>query len=462
MFAPVEVPPSGTTPFAAAHAALRAAADALTALAPGELTDAELAEFVQGWDGCFNRLDAARTSILGAFDARCVWAGDAARSAHGWVAARTEQSRPAASAHVRLARALRTMPAVEAACRSGRLGQAKARLLADAARQAPDTFAQHESFLVEQVEGLRVDEAAKALAFWARHANPDGAAERDAKHHADRSVHLSSSFNGMWLLNGKLTPEAGEVLRHELDRRSHSAYLAEKELADANGTTVTTTAAQRRADALLELALQSLSAPEDGTGTRIPALTALINTDNLVRHDARPGDVVGETTDGHPVTATTARRWACHASIARVVLGPDSVPVDLGTTARLPSPAQRRALTARDQGCVFPGCDRPPGATNAHHLVHWIDGGPTDLHNLVLLCSFHHHRVHEGGFSVTRLTDGALSFTRPDGTPLTVPKQRARTATPPPGSRQANRPEPPQLWGQPCQPGQPVQPRPPA
>jgi hypothetical protein len=78
----------------------------------------------------------------------------------------------------------------------------------------------------------------------------------------------------------------------------------------------------------------------------------------------------------------------------------------------------------RDRGCTFPGCDRPPGWTNAHHLVHWIRGGSTDLWNQAMLCVFHHHRVHEGGYGVQRLTNGELRFTRPDGSVLTVPKGR--------------------------------------
>jgi HNH endonuclease len=66
------------------------------------------------------------------------------------------------------------------------------------------------------------------------------------------------------------------------------------------------------------------------------------------------------------------------------------------------SPAQRRALTHRDGGCVFPGCDRPEAWCDAHHLVHWTRGGPTDLDNLALLCRRHHVTVHEGGWRIAR------------------------------------------------------------
>ena len=95
-----------------------------------------------------------------------------------------------------------------------------------------------------------------------------------------------------------------------------------------------------------------------------------------------------------------------------------SEPLDVGRASRTVSPAQRRALTIRDRGCVFPGCDRPPGWCDGHHIVHWADGGPTDLANLALLCHHHHKAIHEGGWSMARAPDGSLEFTRPDGTPL--------------------------------------------
>ena len=123
--------------------------------------------------------------------------------------------------------------------------------------------------------------------------------------------------------------------------------------------------------------------------------------------------------------------------MSRVVLDADSVPVDLGATIRLASPAQRRALAARDGGCTFPGCDRPPGWTQAHHVVHWIKDGPTDIDNLALLCHFHHHRVHEGGFGATPDPNG-MTFTRPDGTPITVPKGTHDPTRSGPGAAGAN------------------------
>jgi hypothetical protein len=90
--------------------------------------------------------------------------------------------------------------------------------------------------------------------------------------------------------------------------------------------------------------------------------------------------------------------------------------VEVGARTRTIPPALRRALLHRDRGCRFPGCGSR--FTQGHHLRHWVNGGPTTLSNLALLCRRHHRAVHEEGFQVHRESDGALGFRRPDGRPL--------------------------------------------
>jgi len=103
-----------------------------------------------------------------------------------------------------------------------------------------------------------------------------------------------------------------------------------------------------------------------------------------------------------------------------VLGGAPTQPLDVGRTTRVVSPAQRTALAVRDGGCGFPGCDRPLAWCEAHHLVHWLDGGPTDLDggptdldNPVLLCRAHHRAVHAGGWRLQRQPDGRLTATPP-------------------------------------------------
>ena len=95
-----------------------------------------------------------------------------------------------------------------------------------------------------------------------------------------------------------------------------------------------------------------------------------------------------------------ARRLSCDGAIQRIVLSPQSVVLDVGRTQRLVTPAMRTALEVRDGGCVIPGCDRPPGWCEAHHITHWSAGGETSLPNLVLSCSRHHHEIHQNKWRV--------------------------------------------------------------
>jgi hypothetical protein len=103
------------------------------------------------------------------------------------------------------------------------------------------------------------------------------------------------------------------------------------------------------------------------------------------------------------------RRLACDATITRVLLDPRTATVDVGRSERVVTGATRRALNVRDKGCRWPGCDRSPSWTAAHHLLHWVNGGATDLANLVLLCNHHHWAVHEGGWQLVAGKDGSVS-----------------------------------------------------
>lgn len=117
---------------------------------------------------------------------------------------------------------------------------------------------------------------------------------------------------------------------------------------------------------------------------------------------------------GSLISASTALRMACHASVQRVLLDPAGAVLDVGRQRRTVTPAQYAALIARDGGCAFPGCTRPPAWCVAHHIIHWARGGPTDLANLVLLCSHHHRVIHHDGWQVRiDTTDRLPTFTPP-------------------------------------------------
>jgi hypothetical protein len=134
-----------------------------------------------------------------------------------------------------------------------------------------------------------------------------------------------------------------------------------------------------------------------------------------ISYDALRGELgqpPGLLDHGAPVSAETARMWACDAKIIPIVLGANSEPLDIGRASRIWPPAIARAITTRDGGCVIPGCDRPPSWTRIHHLRFWAAGGQTSLDNGALVCETHHTHVHKHGWTI-RIRDGLPWVTPP-------------------------------------------------
>src|SRR5207247_1355382 len=128
------------------------------------------------------------------------------------------------------------------------------------------------------------------------------------------------------------------------------------------------------------------------------------------------GAPAGQVEQAPPISMRTVERLTCDCTIRRIVIDPKSVVIDVGRGRRVVSQAERRALGARDKGCVWPGCDRPASWSAVHHLIHWSRGGTTNLDNQVLLCAFHHRLVHEGGWQIVRLEGGQIMTLRPPPT----------------------------------------------
>jgi hypothetical protein len=119
------------------------------------------------------------------------------------------------------------------------------------------------------------------------------------------------------------------------------------------------------------------------------------------------------------ISADTALRIMCDAAVQPALLDDSTEePIDLGRTRRDPDPRLRRAVLLRDRGCRFAGCDRPWAWCEIHHLLPWAEGGRTDRANLMVLCTRHHHDVHEGGFRILKRAGGGFRTLRPDGSEI--------------------------------------------
>jgi hypothetical protein len=151
----------------------------------------------------------------------------------------------------------------------------------------------------------------------------------------------------------------------------------------------------------------------------LQALLPGLGTDR--RHLPRPGG--GALTDhGGHLSPQAAQRLACDSQIHRVVLGPKGLPMNLGQRVRLVPAPMRRVIVARDRHCRFPGCEMPSAYTEVHHVRHWSAGGPTEPRNLLLVCAWHHHRVHDHRWTLRyNHRTNTVTASRPDGTQLQLP-----------------------------------------
>jgi hypothetical protein len=229
-----------------------------------------------------------------------------------------------------------------------------------------------------------------------------------------RRLKLSSCEDGTLLIDGWLDSAGGATLRTALEP-----------LARLSGAGDDRSRERRLADALVELAGHALDTgqvPQQASQRTHLQVTATLETLRSL-----PGCAAGDLEFSLPISAKAVERLACDSTLTRVVLGSDSVVIDVGRAKRVVPGATRKALNTRDNSCRWPGCDRPASWSAAHHLVHWTKGGNTDMANLVLLCYRHHVMAHEGGWQLVQTDEGRL---------LTIPPL-------PPGVKFASRaPEP--------------------
>ncbi len=170
---------------------------------------------------------------------------------------------------------------------------------------------------------------------------------------------------------------------------------------------------RRRGEALVEVCRRATAAGDRLPGATKTQLFITVTLDEL-RNATGSGTVVGSLDSGSLLGPETVRRMACDAAVIPVVLGSEGEILDQGRTQRLFTRSQLTALWLRDRQCTFPGCQVPAHWTDAHHLKHWIDGGPTDLANGALLCGRHHTVVHRDQLAGT-LLDGQVLWDRRPG-----------------------------------------------
>jgi hypothetical protein len=355
----------------------------------------------------------------------------------------------AARGRVDVALQIDERPAVATAFSHGDISYPHVKAITDGLEPLPPELqADAEPVLIEAAKSHdpgRVAQIARRL----RHiVDPDGQAGVDERHHEQRWFDVAVTFEGSGSIRGSLDAEATAIVRTAIEALSKPA-----------GDIDPRTGAQRRADALVEMARRSLDSgelPESG-GER-PHLTVAVDLTTLRRENAVPAELAfgGFVRTNGLIGVESARRIACDAVVTRVIaqpgepspallgrttgaaplssslLGPPpdalprwllnalpaplrgpSQPLDVGRSSRTATVPIRKALVLRDKGCVMPGCSASPSRCEAHHIIHWVDGGETSVQNMTLLCVFHHHFIHRQDWRVTLHPDGTVTVLPP-------------------------------------------------
>ena len=359
-------------------------------------------------------------------------------------------------------------PHVAAGLAEGRLGVEAAAVITTfltrvSMRASTDDLVRAEQFLADRGPVVGVDGLNRLIKPLEARLDPDGVRPREDELRCQRSLKIWEDSAGMINLRGRFDPETGAPIKVAVEglvgaeihtaRDARPRFGAGAASGSAAGAGDDGDAAESRgarddvgdahadgqvdvpadpafaeqrsieqmnADALADIARLAISAGGDA----LPALgfasvVARIDHDDLLEG---LGHAVIDGID-QPVSGATARRLAASAGIIPMVCGGDGEVLDLGRKKRLFTKAQRLALAERDGGCAHPGCRRPIAHTQAHHIRWWKrHRGPTDLDNGVLLCSFHHHLLHDGGWRI-EIRNHRAWFIPP---PHVDPEQRPR------------------------------------
>jgi hypothetical protein len=384
-------------------------------------------------------LDAATHRLLECirqFDEAHGWHEQGAVSCAHWLAWRAGLDAATAREKVRVARALGSLPAIDEALRHARLSYAKVRALTRVATP------QNEACLLD----LALKATGAQLERLCRGYRAVQAAEESSEPE-ERSVRQRQLPGGMVKLELVLSPDEADLILRAIDRAREvhatpaAAVPAVAEPAPAEPASAEPAAAEpataqivatasfedasaetpaddrrkasaalpwpSRADGAVALAESFLAGhPVSGTGGE--RFQVIVHLDQDVF--GPDGTLAGTLEDGTHVSAETLRRVACDCGL--VAAGADGERLNIGRRARSIPPAIRRALMLRDRGCAFPGCTHTR-FLHAHHIKHWLHGGETSVDNLALLCTVHHHLVHEGGWTIARGADGRLIVISP-------------------------------------------------
>ena len=353
--------------------------------------------------GAMDRLEVVFSQAVGTFAATDEYEDQGATSPVEWVRHNCRMSSAAAARRVSVGQQLEHLPLMVESLWAGKIGFGHLVHAARAARRLTGSRTSagfHETDLLEQAEAMSVGAFFFTVGHYVHAQDPKGVVNDEKAAAEMRELSISTNREGWMHLSADLDPEGGSVVKTALEA-----------LARPTGREDERSYAQRMADALVEQCWHRMHAGEMPVrgGQRVH-VQVTASYDTLKAATGAPGAYLDL---GLPISGEKARRMACDCNLTRVLLNSDSVPIDVGREKRVVTGAIRKAVHLMYPTCGFTGCERPASWTEAHHIRHWIDGGPTTVDNLLPLCLRHHFMVHEGGWTIERTGAGALRFIPP-------------------------------------------------
>lgn len=364
----------------------------------------ELANEICTLTGHINAANHRWLVLVAEFDRRNGWSDSATQSCAHWLNWKCGIAMGAAREKVRVARALENLPKVAAAMACGKLSYSKAREITRVATPGTEDYL---LMIAEHGTAQHVEKLVRAY----RRCQDAEELSREAGQQQSRCVSFRYDDDGSLILHCRLPAEAGAKVKKALELAIEELPQVQRKDVPAGTSPNPVTFSARRADALALVAESFLAhGAMQVRGTDQHQIVVHVAAETL--RDRRAGCC--EFEHGPSMSAETARRLSCDASVVALIENDDGEPLNVGRKTRTISAPLRRALNARDKGCRFPGCANTR-YIDVHHVQHWANGGETKPSNLVSLCRFHHHAVHEGGIRIERLDDGALRFVKPNG-----------------------------------------------
>jgi hypothetical protein len=367
------------------------AIDAVAAVDPDALSDAELHELVVATRRQRDRLAAAEARLLAVWDARKIWADDGSKAAASRLARECSLATQTTRVELRRARKLRGMPQTAEALRDGKLSIDQAELLAFANQPAVATlFAGDESLLIGQICGLRFFPAQRMVGYWLAAAHDEVGTAPESVSREGRHFAAVRTLYGTVDLKGTLDRMADTELLGALGRIEQVLFEADwaearaKHGPDATAERLGRSAGQRRADALVEMARRSAALPPGAQLPR-PLITVLAGYGRFSN--------VCELADGTVISPAEVVAYLGEADVERIVFDGPSRVIDVGVRRRFFGGATRRAIEVRDRTCTHPsGCEVAAEDCEIDHIVPWSRGGLTTQANGRCLCAVHNRR----------------------------------------------------------------------